>query len=336
MQWSVPGTGVDEPTAVGAERRRRRAGGAYPLRRLRARAARGWRRRTTRAPCIAWSVAEPAAFWSSVWDFCGVVAAAKGDTVRTRVGCRGRAGSREPASTSPRTSSGVATTAPPSSSGARSPPRTPTASTTGSSPGAGSTTTSRAPRRGSGRPGVGPGDRVAGYLPNLPETVIAMLAATSLGAVWSSCSPDFGVQGVLDRFGQTRAQGPGGRGRLPLQRRSHRLARADPRGPRRRPERRAHRHRAVPPPRTRPPVPAGRDCLGRADPRPPRARHRVRAGRLRPPALHPCTRRAPPAPRSASSTAPAGPSSSTSRSTASTRTSAPATTPSSTSPPAGG
>ena len=50
--------------------------------------------------------------------------------------------------------------------------------------------------------GVGPGDRVAGYLPNLPETVIAMLAATSLGAVWSSCSPDFGVQGVLDRFGQ--------------------------------------------------------------------------------------------------------------------------------------
>ena len=50
--------------------------------------------------------------------------------------------------------------------------------------------------------GVQPGDRVAGYLPNLPETVIAMLAAASLGAVWSSCSPDFGVQGVLDRFGQ--------------------------------------------------------------------------------------------------------------------------------------
>jgi len=50
--------------------------------------------------------------------------------------------------------------------------------------------------------GVGPGDRVAGFLPNLPETIIAMLAATSLGAVWSSCSPDFGVQGVMDRFGQ--------------------------------------------------------------------------------------------------------------------------------------
>jgi acetoacetyl-CoA synthetase len=52
--------------------------------------------------------------------------------------------------------------------------------------------------------GVGPGDRVAGFLPNLPETVVAMLAAASLGAVWSSCSPDFGANGVLDRFGQIR------------------------------------------------------------------------------------------------------------------------------------
>src|SRR5687767_435388 len=50
--------------------------------------------------------------------------------------------------------------------------------------------------------GVQPGDRVAGYLPNIPETVIAMLATTSLGAIWSSCSPDFGLSGVLDRFGQ--------------------------------------------------------------------------------------------------------------------------------------
>jgi acetoacetyl-CoA synthetase len=50
--------------------------------------------------------------------------------------------------------------------------------------------------------GIGPGDRVAGYMPNVPGTVIAMLAAASIGATWSSCSPDFGVQGVLDRFGQ--------------------------------------------------------------------------------------------------------------------------------------
>jgi acetoacetyl-CoA synthetase len=50
--------------------------------------------------------------------------------------------------------------------------------------------------------GIEPGDRIAGFLPNVPETVVAMLAATSLGAIWSMCSPDFGPQGMLDRFGQ--------------------------------------------------------------------------------------------------------------------------------------
>ncbi|MEP4149376.1 MAG: acetoacetate--CoA ligase [Halioglobus sp.] len=50
--------------------------------------------------------------------------------------------------------------------------------------------------------GVQAGDRVAGFMPNIEETVIAMLAATSLGALWSSCSPDFGINGVMDRFGQ--------------------------------------------------------------------------------------------------------------------------------------
>jgi acetoacetyl-CoA synthetase len=50
--------------------------------------------------------------------------------------------------------------------------------------------------------GIGADDRIAAFMPNIPETVIAMLAATSIGAVWSSCSPDFGVSGVLDRFGQ--------------------------------------------------------------------------------------------------------------------------------------
>jgi len=49
---------------------------------------------------------------------------------------------------------------------------------------------------------VQPGDRVVGYMPNMPETIIAMLAAVSLGATWSSCSPDFGFKGVMDRFGQ--------------------------------------------------------------------------------------------------------------------------------------
>jgi acetoacetyl-CoA synthetase len=50
--------------------------------------------------------------------------------------------------------------------------------------------------------GVVKGDVVAAFMPNVAETVIAMIAATSLGAVWTSCSPDFGIQGVLDRFGQ--------------------------------------------------------------------------------------------------------------------------------------
>ena len=50
--------------------------------------------------------------------------------------------------------------------------------------------------------GVKPGDRVAGIVANTPETIIAALGAAAIGAIWSSCSPDFGVQGVLDRFGQ--------------------------------------------------------------------------------------------------------------------------------------
>ena len=52
--------------------------------------------------------------------------------------------------------------------------------------------------------GVVKGDRVGAYLPNCPEAIIAMLAATSIGAIWSSCSPDFGANGVIDRFGQIR------------------------------------------------------------------------------------------------------------------------------------
>ena len=52
--------------------------------------------------------------------------------------------------------------------------------------------------------GVKEGDRVAGFVTNIPETIIAMLAVTSLGAIWTSCSPDFGIQGVIDRFGQVK------------------------------------------------------------------------------------------------------------------------------------
>ncbi len=57
-------------------------------------------------------------------------------------------------------------------------------------------------RRGLERLGVGEGDRVAAYLPNVPETIVAFLATASLGATWTSCAPEFGVQAVLDRFAQ--------------------------------------------------------------------------------------------------------------------------------------
>ena len=57
-------------------------------------------------------------------------------------------------------------------------------------------------RAGLVRLGVGPGDRVAAYLPNVPEAVVALLATASLGAVWSSCAPEFGVRSVVDRFSQ--------------------------------------------------------------------------------------------------------------------------------------
>jgi acetoacetyl-CoA synthetase len=52
------------------------------------------------------------------------------------------------------------------------------------------------------REGVTVGDRVSGFMPNIPATLIGMLATASIGAIWSSCSPDFGINGVLDRFGQ--------------------------------------------------------------------------------------------------------------------------------------
>ena len=57
-------------------------------------------------------------------------------------------------------------------------------------------------RHGLERLGVGEGDRVAAYLPNIPETIVAFLATASLGAIWTSCAPEFGVQAVLDRFAQ--------------------------------------------------------------------------------------------------------------------------------------
>ena len=57
-------------------------------------------------------------------------------------------------------------------------------------------------RAGLQRLGVGPGDRVVAYLPNIPETLVAFIATASLGAIWATCAPEFGARSVIGRFGQ--------------------------------------------------------------------------------------------------------------------------------------
>src|SRR4051812_40746724 len=153
-----------------------------------------------------WSVDNPERFWSLTWRFCGII------------GHRGTGGGAE------RVGVGLDHMGPPDPE--RGPHWFPDASLnfaenllrfTDDEPALSSwneeghqrTISYRALREAVGTlalaldsAGVSPGDRVAGWLPNIPEAVIAMLAATSLGAIWSSCSPDFGAQGVMDRFGQ--------------------------------------------------------------------------------------------------------------------------------------
>ena len=115
--------------------------------------------------------------------------------------------------------------------------------------------------------GVQAGDRVAAFLPNIPETMGAMLGAASLGAVWSSCSPDFGVQGVVDRFGQIEPVTPDLCRRLRLQGTPPRFTRAGGRNPRASPERAAGDRRALSHTESRPrPAPA---CRARERPRGP-------------------------------------------------------------------
>ncbi len=143
-----------------------------------------------------WSVTEPAQFWQSVWSFCGVIAATQGESVLVD-------GDKMPgARWFPEARLNFAENL------LRRRDRATAIVFWGEDRLKSSVTyaelydevsrLAQALRAA----GVQPGDRVAGYMPNLPGTVIAMLAATSIGAVWSSCSPDFGVQGVLDRFGQ--------------------------------------------------------------------------------------------------------------------------------------
>jgi acetoacetyl-CoA synthetase len=146
-----------------------------------------------------WSVADPAAFWNEVWDFCGVVGEREQtvvDDVTRMPGARWFPGARlNFAENLLRFEDDrEALVAYGEWGGPNGQRRALTYRELRAK-------VARA-QRALQRWGVESGDRVAGFLPNLPETVIAMLATASLGAVWSSCSPDFGVKGVLDRFGQ--------------------------------------------------------------------------------------------------------------------------------------
>jgi acetoacetyl-CoA synthetase len=144
-----------------------------------------------------WSVTDLDGFWSSIWEFFGVAAAGP---------CRPMlAGASMPgASWCPGTTLNYAEHAlrPGPDAGrvavvSHSQTRAPITLTVAEL----RDQVARA-RRGLQRLGVGPGDRVVAYLPNIPETLVAFLATASLGAIWSSCAPEFGTRSVIDRFSQ--------------------------------------------------------------------------------------------------------------------------------------
>ena len=142
-----------------------------------------------------WSVKNPGAFWSAVWDFCGVIGEKGGVLLHDGSKMPGaqffpQARLNYAENLLRRRDSQTALIFHPETGAERSVSF--------------AELYDRVSRWAQALKGAGvrAGDRVAGYMPNMPETIIAMLAASSIGAVWSSASPDFGVQGVLDRFGQ--------------------------------------------------------------------------------------------------------------------------------------
>jgi acetoacetyl-CoA synthetase len=143
-----------------------------------------------------WSVAEPEHFWKTLWSFVGVRAATQGDTVIAN------ANQMPGARFFPDARLNFAENL------LRRRDETPALIFQGEDQVHRTLTHAQlyadvlAMRERLRQLGVGSGDRVAAYLPNVPEAVVAMLATASLGAIWSSCSPDFGIRGVLDRFGQ--------------------------------------------------------------------------------------------------------------------------------------
>ena len=145
-----------------------------------------------------WSVEEPGAFWRSIWDHFEVIAhqAPTGDLVAARMpGARWFPGATlnyaEHALRLPGRAGADAVIV------GRSQTRAPLDVTADQLRDA----VARC-RVGLERLGVGRGDRVAAYIPNIPETIVAFLATASLGAIWSSCAPEFGVRAVIDRFAQ--------------------------------------------------------------------------------------------------------------------------------------
>ncbi len=161
----------------------------------------------TYAEWHAWSCAHPERFWPAVWRFCGAVPGSVADTPAADVLRRGDA-MRPPGPDGPAWFAGARlnfaenllrhrTSGPAIIARAEGQARRELSFDA----------LARAAEAFASalvRAGVQPGDRVAGFMPNVPEAVIAMLGAAWIGATWTSCSPDFGVKGVLDRFGQVR------------------------------------------------------------------------------------------------------------------------------------
>jgi acetoacetyl-CoA synthetase len=144
----------------------------------------------------AWSVREPGKFWTAVWDFCGVIASRRGEVALADAGRMPGARWFPDARLNfaenllRRRDDDVALVF-------RGENRVRRSMTFAELHQAVSRLAQSLRAHG-----VGPGDRVAAIVANMPEAIIGLLATSSLGAIWSSCSPDFGVQGILDRFGQ--------------------------------------------------------------------------------------------------------------------------------------
>lgn len=142
-----------------------------------------------------WSVDELEAFWGSIWDHFDVVAHTEAERVLADASMPGAVWF--PGATLNYAENLLRSDAAGPAIVTRSQTRGPLDLTTAELRDA----VARA-RQGLARLGVGRGDRVAAYLPNIAETVVAFLATASLGAVWSSCAPEFGIRSVVDRFGQ--------------------------------------------------------------------------------------------------------------------------------------